>query len=110
MNLFLNGEESPIVVGVAVDESALDQASLANDIPGGARGGYGIVRAGDSEEWATFVYDSAGSVTFINNSTNVANADIPDNLCLFANGGGDGVEVKNRLNATKNIFLIFWGI
>ena len=101
----MSGGLGPKVINESVD----DESSMTVDIPGGSHGGHGIVRAGDAEQFATFEFNSAGDVIFINKTMKVKNADIDTNLCLIPNGAADGVEVKNRLGTTKNIHVRFTG-
>lgn len=62
--------------------------------------GFGIVQAGDNEEYAIFTFTSAGVVTLLTDSTaNVANTDSDTDLCIFDNGSN--VRIKNRLGSAK---------
>jgi hypothetical protein len=63
--------------------------------------GWGQVMAGDNEEWAQFRFTSAGVVTLIDNSTNVANSDSDTDLCIY--DAGSGIAIKNRLGSSKNV-------
>lgn len=78
------------------------------DLPSNNDGGWGFVQAGDGEEYAQFSYTSAGAVTLIANSANVANSDSDTDLCIFDNGAVPAV--KNRLGATKTIKIIIYYI
>jgi hypothetical protein len=89
-------------------------ADLANDailtlpfsITSSARG---FIAAGDNEERTDFWVDNDGDVTLVNNSTNVvANADTDDKLCIGTAAAQEPLQIKNRLNATKKIFLVIW--
>jgi len=63
--------------------------------------GWGQVMAGDNEEWAHFRFTSAGVVTLIDNSANVANSDSDTDLCIY--DAGSGISIKNRLGSTKKV-------
>ena len=89
-------------------------ADLANDailtlpfsITSSARG---FIAAGDNEERSDFWIDNDGDVTLVNNSTNVvANADTDDKLDIGTGAAQEPLQIKNRLNATKKIFLVIW--
>lgn len=72
----------------------------------GARPGWGFAQIGDNEEYALFSYTSAGVVTLIENSTNVADSDSDGNFCIY--DGGDHVRIKNRLAAEKVVHLTYF--
>ena len=59
------------------------------------------MQAGDGEEYALFSFTTAGVVTLIQNSANVANTDSDTDLCIY--DGGTGIVIKNRLGAQKKI-------
>lgn len=59
---------------------------------------------GDGEEYAVANITSAGAVTLIFNSTNVANTDSDNNFCIIT--GSNPVVIKNRLGSTKNFTLM----
>jgi len=63
--------------------------------------GFGTVQAGDNEEWANFSWSSAGAVTLISSSDNVANTDADAKLCIY--DAGSGPKIKNRLGASKTV-------
>jgi len=82
----------------------IDSASIDDDgeiILTTAVAGWGFVQAGDNEEYAQVAFTSAGVVTLIYNSTNVANTDSDGNLCIY--DAGTGIAIKNRLGSTKTI-------
>jgi hypothetical protein len=89
-------------------------ADLANDailtlpfsVTSSARG---FIAAGNNEERTDFWIDNDGDVTLVNNSVNVvANADTDDKLCIGTAAAQEPLQIKNRLNATKKIFLVIW--
>ena len=89
-------------------------ADLANDailtlpfsITSSARG---FIAAGNNEERTDFWIDNDGDVTLMNNSANVvANADTDDKLDIGTAAAQEPLQIKNRLNATKKIFLVIW--
>lgn len=67
--------------------------------------GWGIVTA-QGEEGATFIFTSAGVPTIIGGSTNVVTTDTDVKLCILDNG--DGIAIRNRLGATKQVKLIIY--
>ena len=75
-----------------------DDASF--DLPD-ASAGFGFFMAGDGEEYAQVSWTSAGVVTLINNSANVASTDSDTDFCIFDNG--TAVRVRNRLGASKTV-------
>jgi hypothetical protein len=69
----------------------------------------GFIAAGNNEERTDFWIDNDGDVILVNNSTNVvANADTDDKLCIGTAAAQEPLQIKNRLNATKKIFLVIW--
>jgi hypothetical protein len=69
----------------------------------------GFIAAGNNEERSDFWIDNDGDVTLVNNSTNVvANADTDDKLDIGTGAAQEPLQIKNRLNATKKIFLVIW--
>ena len=69
----------------------------------------GFITAGNNEERSDFWIDNDGDVTLVNNSTNVvANADTDDKLDIGTGAAQEPLQIKNRLNATKKIFLVIW--
>jgi hypothetical protein len=62
------------------------------------KAGFGHIMIGDNQEYAWFAFTSAGVVTLITNSTNVANTDSDTDLSIY--DGGTAVNIKNRLGAT----------
>ncbi len=66
--------------------------------------GRGWAMAGDNEEYINFRFTAAGVVTVISNSANAVNTDTDGNLCVY--DAGNGIAIKNRLGATKNIRYI----
>lgn len=66
----------------------------------------GWVIIGDNEEHTDFYVDSTGTVTLVNNSTNVvANADTDENLCIGSSATQEPLQIKNRLGGIKRIML-----
>lgn len=63
--------------------------------------GWGVVMAGDNEEYAYFRFKSDGTVTLQSTSANVVNTDTDGNLCIYDKG--TGIAIKNRLGALKEI-------
>jgi hypothetical protein len=63
--------------------------------------GYGEVMAGDNQEWATFRFNVAGTVTINDSSSNVANSDSDGDLCIFHDGSN--IVIKNRLGLSLNV-------
>ncbi|NUM33090.1 MAG: hypothetical protein HUU50_00960 [Candidatus Brocadiae bacterium] len=63
--------------------------------------GFGFVQAGDNEEYALFSWASNGTVTLIQNSTNVVASDTDGKLCIYDTGSG--IAIKNRLGSQKTI-------
>ena len=89
------------------------QGDLADDasftLPAFTDACWGFIQAGDNEEYALFSVDDVGNVTLISNSANVvANADTDDKLCIGTAATQEGLVIRNRLAATKNINLIIW--
>ena len=89
------------------------QGDLADDasftLPAFTDACWGMIQAGDNEEYALFSVDNDGDVTLISNSANVvANADTEDKLCIGTAATQEGLVIRNRLAATKNINLIIW--
>jgi len=68
-----------------------------------ATSGWGMVQAGDGEEYGFFSFTSAGVVTLISNSANCVATNGDGNLCIF--DGGTFVSIQNRLGAVKKIKL-----
>ena len=66
--------------------------------------GRGWAMAGDNEEYINFRFTAAGIVTVISNTANAVNTDTDGNLCVY--DAGNGIAIKNRLGATKNIRYI----
>jgi hypothetical protein len=107
---------TPIFAGLTIG-SVMEHryyADLANDvtytlpfsITSSARG---FISAGNNEERTDFWIDNDGDVTLVNNSANVvANADTDDKLCIGTAAAQEPLQIKNRLNATKKIFLVIW--
>jgi len=91
-----------IITESRYESSVADEGSF--NLPASSNGGWGFVQAGDGEEYAQFSYTSAGVVTLIANSTNVANSDSDTDLCVF--DGGSVVTIKNRLGGAKAIKVI----
>lgn len=60
--------------------------------------GWGEVMIGDNQEWAHFRFTSAGVVTLIANSTNVATDGTTDNKLQIYDGGA-GIIIKNLLGS-----------
>lgn len=75
--------------------SLADDAYL--DLPAGLGGGFGVAMIGDAQEYAQFVFSSAGAVTLIAQSANSAASDTDGKLCVFGSSGV--VRVKNRLGS-----------
>jgi len=65
--------------------------------------GFGVFMAGDGEELAKISWDSAGTVTLLDWSANVATADTDTKFCFIS--GANPVVVKNRLGAAKKIMF-----
>jgi len=65
--------------------------------------GIGEVLVGDSEEFAYFMWSSDGTVSLIDCSANVVNADTDTKFCIFDNGAS--VRVRNRLGSTKDVSM-----
>lgn len=85
-------------------------SSLANgafvNLLGTTNGGWGFVKVGDGEEYAQFIYTSAGVVTLIVNSANVVNTDTAAKFCIF--DGGLVPTIKNNLGVAKAVELVFY--
>lgn len=60
--------------------------------------------AGAIDEWAEFIISSDGTVYLKSNSTDVANTDTDNKLCIFDNGSG--VTIRNRLGGARTIKYI----
>lgn len=60
--------------------------------------------AGAIDEWAEFIISSDGTVYLKSNSTDVANTDTANKLCIFDNGAG--VTIRNRLGGARTIKYI----
>lgn len=65
-----------------------------------ARSGMGWLMAGDGEEYAWFIFTSAGAVTLVNNSAGVTIAGATNNSINIYNGG-TAVVIKNTFTAAK---------
>lgn len=72
-----------------------DDASLTLET---ARAGFGKVIFGDSAEYSDFYFTAAGTVTLVNNTTNVVNTDTDTKYCII--DAGTGVAIKNRSGGT----------
>lgn len=69
----------------------------------------GFIAAGNNEERSDFWIDNDGDVTLVNNSANVvANADNDAKLDLGTAAAQEPLQIKNRLGATKKIFIVIW--
>jgi hypothetical protein len=79
-------------------ESVNDEAEIV--WPTGVSG-WGVVMAGDNEEWTQFRFSADGTVNLINNTANVVNTDTDTNLCIY--DAGSGIAIKNRLGSAKII-------
>lgn len=99
--------------GAGTINSFTYQADVVDDgtfnLPAITDAAWGFIQAGNNEEYALFTIDDDGDVTLISNSANVvANADIDGKICLGTNPAQEPLQIRNRLNATKNINLIIW--
>lgn len=108
-NLNLYAKVAPNSTGVrtrlsVISEGNLDSVTLQNDeyvdLPGSTTGS-GFVQILNNEAWAQFSWSQNGTITLMINSANVADSDTADKLCLFAQD--NGVRIKNRLGATKEL-------
>jgi hypothetical protein len=85
-------------------EGNTDSVELADDafidLPESTTGN-GFAQLLDNEAWVQFSWSQDGTPTLMINSANVADSDTDDKLCLFANE--NGVRIKNRLGATKEL-------
>lgn len=87
------------------DSTALiDDASvvLTNGIYGW--GEVYVFNSGTIDEWAEFIISTDGTVYLKSNSTDVANTDTDNKLCIFDNGSG--VTIRNRLGGVRTIKYI----
>jgi len=66
----------------------------------------GMVLVSCNAEAGTWLVQTDGTVTKISGSTNTAAADTDANLCVY--DGGTGAIVKNRLNATGEIRIVYY--
>ena len=67
-----------------------------------ASAGYGFCQIGDNQEYASFTWESDGTVTLLTDiSANVANSDTDGNLCIY--NSGTQVYIKNRLGLSLNL-------
>ena len=69
--------------------------------------GWGVVSAGDAEEFALFRLKSDGTVTLVSWSGNVSDDNVDDNLCIWPGALGGEPAVKNRLGSSKAICVVF---
>lgn len=100
-NVSINSSSNIIIVNnlsnYITSESVEDEDFLDLE---SSKSGYGIVQAGDNEEYGVFTFTSAGVVTLLTDSTaNVVNTDTDTKLCIFDNG--TNVRIKNRLGSAK---------
>ncbi len=73
----------------------------------GSNGGIGLARIGDGEEYALFVFTSAGVVTLITNSANMGTTEDNDTTFNIYDAGGV-IGFNNELGSTKNVLIIVW--
>ena len=70
---------------------------------------FGIAIIGDAAEYGTFLVDSDGDVTLIDNSANtVANADTDDKFCIGTAGAQEPLQIKNHLGGTYVASILLW--
>ncbi len=89
------------LVNMITKNSAEDTIELEDDeeiLLLEASAGFGTCLIGDNQEFTQFQFTTAGVVTLLNNTTNVANTDSDGNLCIYDNG--TNVNIKNRLGST----------
>lgn len=84
------------IIGASSSETIADDSYL--DIPNNSYG-FGMVMIGDNEEYARFRFSSNGTVTILEQTTNVDSNDTDGNLCIYDNG--TNVRIKNRLGSSK---------
>jgi len=75
-------------------ESLADDAEISLDADSA---GFGTIQIGDNQEFTQFRFTTAGVVTLLNNTANVANTDSDTDLCIY--DAGDHVNIKNRLGS-----------
>jgi hypothetical protein len=79
------------------------------DLPDAVQG-FGFTMAGNNEEFGFFRNTDAGVVTLGTDadlkSTNTVNTDSDAKFCIIDNG--TNVRIRNRLGATKEVFVIYF--
>jgi hypothetical protein len=85
-------------------QNVVDDGQLVMDAS--TNGGFGIVQAGDGEEYGFFSFTSTAVVTLISNSANTVNTDTDTKFCIY--DGGSVVKIRNRLGSTKKVLLTVW--
>lgn len=103
---------TPVVPTTAVkffahNKSLADMAFIT--LPAVTTHGFGIAIAGTAEQYTQFFTDDNGDVVLVNNTANVnANADTDANLNIGTAAAQEPLIVKNNLNATKVVTVLFW--
>lgn len=89
-----------------IDEDVADSGKV--DMPSaGSKGGWGVARLGDGQEYAFFQFTSAGVVTLIANSDNVTTTEDNDTTFnIFDSGSvvGFNNELGSELRLTSTIW------
>jgi len=70
---------------------------------GNGLAGWGEIMVGDNEEWAHFRFSSDGTVTLIDNTSNVVNTNTDGKFCVFDNGST--IMIINKLGSAKDVAM-----
>jgi len=65
--------------------------------------GWGQAMVANGAEWATFLFDTSGTVLLRESSTNVVNTNTDAKFCIY--DAGAGIAIKNRLGSTKKVAI-----
>ena len=92
-----------VINGLITDARAVVLADEAFYNLADATSGWGNCSIGDSQEWATFTWNSSGESFIISSSANVANSSVDGNLCII--DAGSFARIINRLGSSLTLKL-----